>query len=377
MAHRSTRATVKAGHRSRRFGAPRPGTAPGTLSIDPNARKPIVRLVAFGPDQLHEETLSDLSALESLTGRWPVVWLNVDGLGDADTLLRIGDAFGLHRLTLEDIVNVPQRPKMEAYEGYMFIVARMLTRPGRIDVEQLSMVLGPGHLLTFQEHHGDIFEPVRGRLREGGGRLRHAGSGYLAYALLDAVVDHYFPVFEQLGEDLEELEHEALNWPTKRTIERIHDIKRELLQVRRSIWPLRDMLNGLVRTESQLFQPEDRLHLQDCYDHAVRVMDLVESYREIGSGLMDVYLSSISNRMNEIMKVLTLFASIFIPLSFVAGLYGMNFDTASPWNMPELGWRWGYLFALGLMALVAGGLLSYFWRQGWIGRRTAKNKRNP
>jgi magnesium transporter len=343
-----------------------PGTAPGTLSIDPQWPKPRLTLIAYGPDAMVEETIADVGRLGSFVGRWPVVWLNVDGLGDESTLVWIGELFGIHRLSLEDILNTHQRPKLEAYDKYLFMIARMLTYGARIEVEQLSMVLGQGFLLTFQETAGDGFDPVRARLRDGRGRLRYTGSGYLAYTLLDAVVDNYFPVLERFGERLEAIEDEAMYRPTRRTVQKIHDTKRELLLLRRSIWPQRDMLNALLRQDTPLLQAEDRLYLQDCYDHAVRVMELADSHREIGSGLMEVYLSSVSNRLNEVVKVLTVFTSIFIPLSFIASVYGMNFDTSHPANMPELRWRWGYAFSLGLMGAVAGGLLYYFWRKGWL-----------
>jgi magnesium transporter len=307
-----------------------------------------------------------------------VHWINVDGLGDEATLRQLGEIFHLHRLALEDVVNTGQRSKVEHYADHLYIVAHQVHAEGGLTSEQVSMFVGSNFVLTFQEYAGDLFDPVRVRIREGRGRMRHAGPGYLAYALLDAIVDFYFPVLERYGEQLERLEDEVINRPSQKSIARIHAVKRELLTLRRSVWPMRDALHGLLRDENPLIQAEDRLYLQDCYDHALRVLEMIESFREVTSSLLDVYLSSQGNRMNEIMKVLTMFASIFIPLSFIAGLYGMNFDTSlSRWNMPELGWPYGYVFALGLMATVAFGLLGYFARKGWIGAREPDDHEEP
>jgi len=357
--------------RLRRFQFAQPGSAPGTLVGDPTAPRPQLRVVAYGPDGVDEQPVEDVASAIAMLGRQPVTWISVNGLGDVEVIRRLGEHFRLHRLALEDIVNVNQRPKVERYDAGLYIVARMIRRgtDQALDSEQLSMVLGDGWLLTFQEHPGEVFEPVRERLRTGRGRLRQAGSGYLAYALLDAVVDHHFPVLESYGETLETLEDEVLDRPSRRTIGAVHTVRRELLTLRRGVWPLRDAVRDLLRDPSDLIEHEDRFYLQDCYDHTVRVIEMLEGYREMAASLMDMYLSSVSNRMNEVMKVLTMFASIFIPLSFIAGLYGMNFNPDRPFNMPELNWPGGYLFALGLMAAVAAGLLFFFWRRGWIGDR--------
>jgi magnesium transporter len=238
----------------------------------------------------------------------------------------------------------------------------------RLWTEQFSLFLGKGFVLTFQEGRpGDCFDPVREQIRKGVGRLREAGPDHLAYALLDAVIDAYFPVLEAYGESLEDLEEDLLWDPRRQSVIQIHAIKRDLLTLRRAIWPLRDVIGLLLREEPAFILPETHPYLRDCYDHIVQIIDLVETYRELTSSMMDVYLSSVSNRMNEIMKVLTVISTIFIPLSFIAGVYGMNFNPqASPLNMPELNWAWGYPLCLGLMGCVAGALVVYFWRRGWL-----------
>jgi magnesium transporter len=234
--------------------------------------------------------------------------------------------------------------------------------------EQVSFVLGKHYLLTVQEEpKRDCFQPVRDRIRTGKGSIRKQGADYLAYTLLDAIMDGFFPVLETYGERIEELEEEVVTNPTRQTLEKIYRVRRELLALRRAIWPQRDAINALIRDGSDLISPEVRVYLRDCYDHAVQVMDLVETYRELASGLMDVYLSSVGNRMNEIMKFLTVMSSIFIPLTFIAGIYGMNFNTdKSPWNMPELNWYWGYPVCLAVMFAIAAGLVFFFWRRGWF-----------
>jgi magnesium transporter len=349
------------GRRRTRIRRSAPGTAPGTLVGDADA---------VPPEGLVEEEVADTTRLRAFVERWPVSWINVDGVRHAPTVASLGEVFALHRLALEDVINLNQRPKVERYPSFLFIVARLITRNDRVETSQLSLFVGERFVLTFQECPGTWFEAVRARIRGGQGRIRVGGPGYLAYALLDAVVDHHFPVLEGFGEHIEALEDEIVERPSNALIGDIRAIKRDLLTLRRAIWPLRETLNALLRESGPYFADEDRPFLQDCYDHAVQVMDLVESYREVGSGLMDVYLSSVSNRMNEVMKVLTMFASIFIPLSFIAGVYGMNFDaTSSPYNLPELHWYWGYPFALTLMGAVALGLLSFFHRRGWIGGR--------
>jgi magnesium transporter len=267
------------------------------------------------------------------------------------------------------VTDVHQRAKVESFEGYIYIVARIIQPGDELETEQLSLFFGKNFVLTFQEYAGDHFDPVRKRLRENKGRVR-SSPDYLGYALLDAAIDAYFPLLEQYGERLEDLEDEIVVRPSRALIGRIHSVKKDFLTIRRAVWPLREALTVLYREPTPLVAEDTRLYLRDCYDHAVQLIDLLENYREIASSFTDAYLSSLGMKTNEVMKVLTIIATIFIPLSFIAGLYGMNFQTdRSPYNMPELAWRYGYPFALLLMTLTAGGLLLFFWRRGWLGSR--------
>jgi magnesium transporter len=367
--------------RSRQYSSRRktpPGASPGTLSPDPGAPAPVIQIIAYGPSEIEERQVHSVEELRSFPRTKPVTWINVDGLGDADTIRVMAEIFQLHPLAQEDILNVYQRAKVEPYGEHLFMVCRMFHRPSdQNESEQLALYVGPGFLLTFQEIPGDCLDPVRIRLRQGGSRLRGAGPDYLAYALLDAVIDAYFPVLEQCGERLETLEEEILTKPTPSTIQGIHEIKRELLFLRRAAWPLREAISVLLRDPVPIIQDETRLYLRDCYDHTVQIIDLIETYRELGADLTDVYLSSISQRTNEIMRLLTVISTIFIPLTFLVGLWGMNFaPDSSPFNMPELRWRYGYPLALTLMALLGGVMLIAFRRRGWLGQPRTKPARN-
>jgi magnesium transporter len=316
---------------------------------------------------LTEEDLPDLSRLQALAQAHPILWVNVVGLGTVETLTRLGEGFGLHRLALEDVLNVPQRPKLDDYGEHQFIVARMPVAKEHLETEQLSIFLGRSFVLTVQERPGDCFDGIRRRLREERPRIRGGGPDYLVYSILDALVDSYFPLLEHVGETLDELEARIQEAPEKHHVERLHSLKRDLVSLRRYLWPLRELNAALLRQETAFLSEETRVYMRDCYDHSVHALDLVDSYRDIASGLMDLYLSMVSQRMNEVMKVLTIIATIFIPLSFVAGLYGMNFNPeASRWNMPELGWAFGYPLALGFMAICAGVMLLIFWKKGWF-----------
>lgn len=345
-----------------------PGAEPGTIVTDPSSPRPVVRLFSYGPEAVEEREIASVAQLKEFTGKRPVTWIDVEGLGDDATLRHIGEIFRLHPLALEDVVHVHQRAKVEQYGNHLFIVARMLSIADEVETEQISLFLGRDFVLTFQEGKpGDCLDPVRERIRKGSGRIRSAGSDYLAYAVLDAVLDRYFPVLETIGDRLEKLEGEILSGPNATPIRRLHRLKRDLLTLRRAVWPFREALGTLSREASPMIGEETRLHLRDTYDHAVQVLDLVETYRELCADLRDVHLTAISNRMSHVMKVLTIIAVLFMPLSFIAGVYGMNFKTeASRWNMPELGWAWGYPYALGLMAVVAACLLFSFWRKGWL-----------
>jgi magnesium transporter len=362
--HELTRRLKRMG-RASRIGAP-----PGTLVADPDqpAAPSVVRVMAYGPDRYEEKTIEDLADLPRPGDQHPVLWINVDGTGDIETLRQIGEAFHVHHLVLEDMVNVPQRPKAEPYDNQLFLVTRMPSIvEGRLRTEQVSLVLSRGLVLTVQERPGDCFDPVRSRIRQGRGFIRRCGADYLAYALLDAVTDAYFPVLEQFGEELDALEAVVIDHPTQETIGRIHRTKRDLLSLRRVLWPKREVLSGLVREQPAQLSAQTLPYLRDTADHAAQLLDILETFRELAGGLLDAYMSAVSNRMNAVMKVLTIIATIFIPLSFIAGVYGMNFSPeASPWNMPELSWRYGYPFALGLMTAIALAMLAAFWWKGWL-----------
>lgn len=364
-----------------------PGSAPGTLYIDEDAAQPAITLIDYNASSATRTQLATpedcLPYLESPS----VSWIDVQGLGDENILHRLGQVFKLHPLMLEDIVNIPQRPKVEEYPNQLIIILHMvslrqqdeLERPSYKSeqplqhpdfhslqpcflAEQVSLVLGKNYLLTVQEEpEYDAFSPVRDRIRADRGIIRKQRADYLAYALIDAIIDGFFPVLEVYGEQLEELEDEVVVNPTRETLQKIHALKRQLLTLRRAIWPQRDAINTLIRDGSDLISPDVRIYLRDCYDHAVQVIDIVETYRELASSLMDVYLSSVGNKMNEVMKFLTVISTIFIPLTFVVGIYGMNFE-----NMPELKVSWAYFACWGVMVGIASFLVIYFHRRGWF-----------
>lgn len=366
-------ATRKAsrGHLGFRHGR-RVGSSPGHFQVDPEAAPTRISVVAYGPDALEEHEMRSVDDIEPLLDRYQVTWVNVDGLGDADTIRKLGEFFELHPLALEDVVHAPQRAKTEDYADELFVIVHMAhpsnVTPTSMELEQLSLIFGKGYVVTFQERAGDCFEPVRRRLREGRVRIRAAGADYLAYALLDAAVDSAFPLLEVLDQRLMELEEDALSRTGQRVSLELKDMKRSVHLLYRSLFPVRDAIVRLQRDETGLITAETKLYLRDCHDHAAQVIDLLQDARELARDLTDLHQAALSNRLNDVMKFLTVFATIFIPLGFIAGLYGMNFDPdVSPWNMPELGWVYGYPFALSLMAAVAFGLLGFFWYKGWLG----------
>lgn len=353
-----------------RVHVPEPGASPGLVSSPPGAQAPDVRVVSYGEAEHVEERIDDLAELVKLRARRPVMWVDIDGLGDAALIEGLGEAFGLHQLTMEDVMHVHQRAKVEFFPTYVFIVVRMIHTQEPLEMEQLSIAVGNDFVLTFQEGKpGDCLEPVRERLRKTGGRMRRSGPDYLAYAIVDAVVDHYFPVMNHFAERLDGLEDEVLGEPYLDVIWQIHGIKRDLLNLHRAALPHRDLVATLIRDPSPLVREESRLHLRDVGDHVGQIIDLLSCYREMAQALIEIHLNVASNRMNEVMQVLTIIGSIFIPLTFVVGVYGMNFDPdASPLNMPELRWRYGYPVTMALMACVVGGMLLYFKRRGWLKR---------
>ena len=346
-----------------------PGTAPGTVAVRPETEgRGRANLVRFSASEISEAEVENLDVLGEETPGF-IRWVDVEG-HDAKLIDGIGQRLSIHPLAVEDTVNRGQRSKVEDFEGCLFIVVHHLERrrpEDGVSAEQVSLVLQGGVLVSFLEHESDVFEPVAKRLRAGSGKIRSRGPDYLAYALIDAVVDHCLPLIDDIGERIELAEEAVMGDASAANAARLHDIRRDLVLMRREVWPMRDMLNRLTRTESDLIQDETRIFLRDVADHLALIADMVETYRELVSGLMDLHLAAMSNRLNEVMKVLTIIATIFIPLSFIAGLYGMNFSpAASPWNMPELEWYWGYPAALAVMAGVALGLLLFFRRRGWI-----------
>ncbi|MGP1375511.1 MAG: magnesium/cobalt transporter CorA [Almyronema sp.] len=348
-----------------------PGSSPGTLTIEADAVPPELVLIDYDDTQAVRIDLQKPYDCVPYLDTESVSWLDVRGLGSEIILRQVGEIFNLHPLVLEDVVNVPQRPKVEQYEQQLLIIARMVTpKPSGKGFfsEQVSFILGKYYLLSVQEEPElDCFGPVRDRIRRHHGVIRQHGADYLTYTLLDAIIDGFFPVLEDYGELIEELEDEVVQNPSRHTIEKIHDLRRELMSLRRAIWPQRSAINSLIRDTNELISPEVRIYLQDCYDHVIQVLDILETYRELASSLMDVYLSSVSNRMNEVMKLLTVISSIFIPLTFIAGVYGMNFNyQTSPWNMPELNTYYGYPLTLAVMAAVAIAMCIFFWRRGWF-----------
>ncbi len=348
-----------------------PGSLPGTLMIDEDASPTTVVLIDYSPAKVKRIPVKQPEDCSPYLERETVSWIDVQGLGSEDILRRLGQVFGLHPLALEDVVNVPQRPKVEQYRDQILLITRMVLP--RADgkgflTEQVSFILGKHYLLTIQEEAGhDTFGSARERIRTDKGVIRNQGSDYLAYTLLDTIVDGFFPILEIYGEQLEELEDQVVRSPNRQTLERIHHLKRGLFSLRRLIWPLRDAINITIRDTGDLISPEVRVYLRDCYDHTIQVMDIVETYRELASSLMDVYLSSLSNKMNEIMKILTVISTIFIPLTFIVGVYGMNFNPdTSPFNMPELNWYWGYPACWALMLIVSISLILFFRQRGWF-----------
>lgn len=346
-----------------------PGAAPGTVETDPSAQKPKIRILSFGPNELQEENIPGVSRIKPIMGRRPITWVNVTGLGDKRTIQEIGRVFNLHPLALEDVVNVHQQPKAEFYGESLFLVTRIPVSGPRLETEQISIFVGDGYVLTFQERPGDCFEPIRDRLRESRGHIRSEGPDYLAYTLLDSVVDAWFPIIENYGDTLDEIDQKITDNVATNTVPQLHAIRHELVRARRLFLRQREALGIMRRTDesADLVKPETRIYLRDCQDHTTQIIDAIDTFREMCSDLREFHFSQVTDRTNETMRVLTVIATIFIPLSFFTGLWGMNFDTqSSPWNMPELEWQLGYPFALGTMATIAGVMLFYFWRKGWL-----------
>ncbi len=349
-----------------------PGTSPGTLQQGESARGiPLeILLTDYTDSEFTELVLVEAEECRAYLERDTVTWRHVQGDAEPDTLRQLGKLFGLHHLALEDVINTGQRPKVDDYRGQLFVVMThpvIATDSRDLKMEQLSLFVGPNFLVSFHPGPNDPFAPVRLRLRDHAGRIRARGSDYLLYALIDLIIDEGFPVLELLGDEIEQLEEQLLAAPTRNSLHQLHHLKRTMLILRRMLWPQREVLNALVRDESGIIAEENQLYYRDCYDHTIQVMDLIETYRDMVTGLLDIYLSSVSYRLNEIMRVLTIIATIFIPLTFVVGVYGMNFgNDASPWAMPELRWYYGYPLVWLLMIGILVGMLAYFRRKKWF-----------
>jgi len=342
------------------------GLPPGTLIHVGNKKTEQVKITVIDYDEsaLQEKKVTNVEECNPFKEKPTVTWINVDGIHDVNTIEKIGENYGIHPLLLEDIMHTEQRPKLEDFEDYIFLVLKMLSfdeKEHRVDTEQVSLVLGPNYVISFQEREGDVFDPVRERIRNAKGRVRKMGADYLAYVLLDSVVDNYFLILEKIGDKIEEIEEDLIARPDSKTLQTIHYLKREMIFLRRSVWPLREVISSMSRQESKLIREPTKIFLRDVYDHTIQVIDTIENYRDMVSGMLEIYLSSISNRMNEVMKVLTIFAAIFIPLTFVAGVYGMNFK-----YMPELESHWGYFIVLAIMAGIGISMLIYFRKKHWL-----------
>ena len=342
------------------------GLPPGTL-IHIGARKtqePKITIIDYDEATFQERETKAIEECFLFKDKPTVTWINVDGLHQGEILEKLGECYHFHPLVLEDILNTDQRPKMEEYGDYLYIVLKMLHDKGKgsqIEAEQVSLVLGPNYVFSFQESGGDVFDQIRERLRTGKGRLRKMGADYLAYTLVDAIVDYYFVILEKLGERIELLEEELVAHPRTETLKEIHTLKREMIFLRKAVWPLREVISSLQRGESPLVQKTTGIYLRDVYDHTIQVIDTIETFRDILSGVLDIYLSSVSNRLNSVMKVLTIIATVFMPLTFLAGVYGMNFK-----YMPELEWRWGYPVTWAVMAAIGVAMLVYFRKKKWL-----------
>ncbi len=366
---------AKKAHRKRKRAALRRrrpqtlGLAPGSITPVPGMPPAIIRVISYDANLVEEDSIEHVSDLQAIhDSKLGVSWINIDGIGDPDTLSELGKLFGLHVLALEDVVNLHQRPKFEDYGDTDFIVLRMPSLSPHLDLEQLSMFVCDGFVITIQERSGDCFDGLRDRIRNGKGRIRQRGSAYLAYTVLDAVVETFYPVVESYTDQLEEIESRVLANETENIVAAIHAVRHDLRALRRAVVPTREVLSAMARADASDPQGDTHIFLRDCHDHTVQLMEALDTNRELASSLMDLHLSNMSMRMNEVMKVLTIIATIFMPLGFIAGLYGMNFDGhLSPWNMPELRWRYGYFFALGAMGLTAIGLVWFFRSKGWLG----------
>lgn len=348
-----------------------PGTSPGTLTdrAPPQAGELSITLIDYSDSDFIEKPLASAEECQSYLQRSTTTWIHIQGQPSPRTLQEFARFFALHPLALEDILNTGQRPKIENYDAQLFVITSLpVMLEGEVVSEQISIFANEDTIISFHAGVADPFEPVRKRLRNHSGKIRSRQADYLLYCLLDVIIDEGFPVLDGFGEQLEALEEELLEKPGKDTLRKLHEVKRELLFLRRMLWPQRELLNRLIRDETDFLHEETTLYLRDCYDHTVQIMDLLETYRDMTASMLDVYLSSISYRLNDVMRVLTVIATIFIPLTFIVGVYGMNFSVNpnSPWAMPELYWYYGYPVLWLIMLTVAGGMIFFFRRRGWF-----------
>ncbi|TVR76132.1 MAG: magnesium and cobalt transport protein CorA [Chitinophagaceae bacterium] len=343
------------------------GMPPGSLVFTGQKKmdSSLITLIQYNEQEYFEKQYENIEdALDSMNEFTGVNWLNIDGLHDEELVEKTGAYFQIHKLCLEDILSINQRPKQEDYKSYLFIVLKMISLDKdnqELDPEQVSLLLKENHLVTFQEKSGDVFQHVRKRIHEGKGNIRKKQTDYLMYALLDAIVDYYYVILEHYGEKIDEIESQLLDNSEKNIMHQIHHVRKEILFIRRSVYPLREMIHQLQQYETEFIKSENKVFLRDLYDHTIQIIETIEVFRDMASGLLDIYMNTLSHRMNAIMKTLTIIATIFIPLTFIVGIYGMNFE-----YMPELAWRWAYFAILGFMTLVVMGMLFYFRKRKWL-----------
>ncbi|HEQ78757.1 MAG TPA: magnesium/cobalt transporter CorA [Euryarchaeota archaeon] len=345
-----------------------PGMPPGTYDRPPfDSKPPIIRVIKYNKDHCEYIVVDDILKATSMVEQGYVTWIDIKGVPSRNLLESLDKNFNMHPLALEDVVAKGHRPKIDEYPNGLYMLVNGFHLNGFLNIKQISLYLGENYLISFQETAEDYFTPIQNRLLSGRGRIRSSGADYLAYAILDLVLDRTFPLLDALGDILETLENDIIENPRTKSIHRIHHIKRELTLLRKGILPFRQIINTLLRGESRFVKDETLVFLKDAYDHSIHIADIIDSYKDLSSGLQDLYISSVSNRTNDVMKVLTIIATIFIPLSFVAGVYGMNFDPGvSPFNMPELNFYFGYPMALMIMLSVALGMLIYFRKKRWL-----------
>lgn len=356
----------------------KPAARPGAIHVPAGAIPPTIRMTCYGPAELQDRKSCTLDEVRESQGKYPVQWIDIVGMGDEKLFEQIGSLFGIHRLALEDVINIPQRAKVDTYKNHLFIVCQFPRQGKKHTFEQASFFIGKDFVISWREHPSDCFDTIRDRLQFTGRALRDLGTDYLTYALLDALIDSYSPLLENIGVAIDHIDLEMERGIARPLIMRLHGLRHDLRLLRRIVWPLRDAVDALTNRHEWLITPETSIYLRDCHDHVIRIIDSLESYREACSDLRDFYSTEVGNRMNEVMKVLTIISTIFIPLSFLAGLYGMNFDTTiSRWNMPELKWAFGYPVVLLVMAVMSVGQLLFFHRKGWLGSFTTTNNKPP